>query len=97
MKINTTEYGVCDVKVAKYQNNDNLFLSLVDAEGMPVTNISTNIMPLLDGHFAMNIHNMGKTLWEDIEKSNLFEYTGDAVDSGFCNYPIFKLVTSDVA
>lgn len=96
MKIQTTEYGLCTVKKQTYQNNNNLALSLVDADGIPVTNISTNIMPLSEGLFCANIHNMGITLWSDIEKSNLFEYTGDAVDSGFCNYPIFKLVANDV-
>ena len=39
-----------------------------------------------------NIFNIGKDLWNDIMASGLFEPTGGTVQSGFCNYPIYKLI-----
>ena len=97
MKINTTQYGVCDVVLDTYKSNDNLAVKLVDADGMPVVFISTNIIPLMDGQFCANNNNIGFTLWNDIMQSGFFKDTGETVGSGYCTYPIMELVTSDVA
>jgi hypothetical protein len=35
---------------------------------------------------------MGATLWNDIVASGLFEQTGEKVPSGYCEYPVCKLV-----
>jgi hypothetical protein len=92
MKIQTTKYGLCTVKKHKYQTNGNLGLSLVDEDGCPITYISTNILPLAENEFCANIFNIGSTLWNDIATSGLFEKTGEKVPSGFCEYPVYKLV-----
>jgi hypothetical protein len=92
MKIQTTKYGLCTVKKHKYQTNGNLGLSLVDEDGCPITYITTNIFPMAENEFCANIFNIGSTLWNDITSSGLFEQTGEKVPSGYCEYPVCKLV-----
>jgi hypothetical protein len=92
MKIQTTNYGLCSVKKQKYQNNGNLALILVDETGQPVSNISTNVFTMGENEFCANCYNMGATLWNDIITSGLFEQTGEKVPSGFCEYPVCKLL-----
>jgi len=92
MEIKTTNYGVCKVKKHKYQTNGNLALSLIDETGQPVVYITTNVIPLAENEFLGNVNNMGSTLWNDIVASGLFEETGEKVPSGFCEYPVCKLV-----
>jgi len=92
MKIQTTNYGLCSVKKQKYQNNGNLALILVDETGQPVSNISTNVFPMDENEFCANYYNMGATLWNDIATSGLFEQTGEKVPSGYCEYPVCKLI-----
>jgi len=92
MEIQTTKYGLCKVVKSKYCNNGNLALSLKDANGEPVVYITTNIIPLAENEFCANIFNIGITLWNDIVASGLFEKTGEFVPSGFCDYPLCKLV-----
>ena len=92
MEIKTTNYGVCTVKKFKYQTNGNLALSLVDETGQPVVYITTNIFPMAEDEFCANYYNMGATLWNDIVTSGLFEMTGEKVPSGYCEYPVCKLV-----
>jgi len=92
MKIQTTKYGLCTVKKHKYQTNGNLALILVDEDGCPVTNISTNVFAMGENEFCANYYNMGATLWNDIATSGLFEQTGEKVPSGFCEYPVCKLL-----
>jgi len=92
MNIKTTDYGLCTVIKNSYGNNGNLRLSLIDDTGCPITHISTNIIPLMDNQFCANIFNIGATLWNDIISSGFFEETGDDVQSGYCEFPIYKLV-----
>ena len=92
MKIQTTNYGLCSVKKHKYQTNGNLALSLIDEDGCPVTYITTNIFPMAENEFCANIFNLGFTLWNDIATSGLFEQTGEKVPSGYCEYPVCKLI-----
>jgi len=92
MKIQTTNYGLCSVKKHKYQTNGNLALSLIDEDGCPVTYISTNVFPMGENEFCANYYNMGATLWNDIANSGLFEQTGEKVPSGYCEYPVCKLI-----
>jgi hypothetical protein len=92
MKIQTTKYGLCTVKKHKYQTNGNLALSLVDEDGCPITYISTNVFPMGENEFCANYYNMGATLWNDIATSGLFEQTGEKVPSGYCEYPVCKLI-----
>ena len=92
MEIKTTDYGICSIKKNKYPSNGNLFLGLVDETGQPVANITTNVIPLAENEFLANVNNIGPTLWSDILASGLFEETGEKVPSGFCEYPVCKLV-----
>ena len=92
MKIQTTNYGLCSVKKHKYQTNGNLALSLIDEDGCPVTYITTNIFPMAENEFCANYYNIGATLWNDIATSGLFEQTGEKVPSGYCEYPVCKLI-----
>lgn len=92
MELKTTDYGVCKVIKNTYGNNGNLSLKLVDRYGMPITSISTNIIPLLDDNFCLNITNITGNLLDDIINSNLFKDTGDVVPSGFCSFPVYSLV-----
>ena len=92
MEIKTTNYGVCSVKKNKYPSNGNVFLGLVDETGQSVANITTNVIPLAENEFLANVNNIGPTLWSEIVASGLFEETGEKVPSGFCEYPVCKLV-----
>jgi hypothetical protein len=92
MKINTTDYGVCDVSKGYYPSNGNMWLVLTDADGQQVTVITSNIIPMADGEFCGNITNIGKTLWDDILASGLIEETGEKVPSGYVLFPVCKLV-----
>ena len=92
MEIKTTDYGICSIKKNNYPNNGNLFLGLVDETGQPVANITTNVIPLAENEFLANVNNIGPTLWSDILASGLFEETGEKVPSGYCEYPVCKLV-----
>lgn len=92
MEIKTTNYGICSVQKVKYPSNGNLALSLIDETGSPVINITTNISPMAENEFCANIHNIGVTLWNDIVASGLLEETGKKVPSGYCFYPVCKLV-----
>ena len=92
MEIKTTNHGICSVKKNKYPSNGNLFLGLVDETGQSVANITTNVIPLAENEFLANVNNIGPTLWSEIVASGLFEETGEKVPSGFCEYPVCKLV-----
>ena len=92
MEIKTTNYGICSVKKNKYPSNGNLFLGLVDETGQSVANITTNVIPLAENEFLANVNNIGPTLWSEIVASGLFEETGEKVPSGYCVYPVCKLV-----
>jgi hypothetical protein len=65
---------------------------LVDETGQPVVNITTNVFPMGENEFCANYFNMGATLWNDIASSGLFEQTGESVPSGYCEYPVCKLI-----
>ena len=58
----------------------------------PVVYITTNIFPMGEDEFCANYFNMGATLWNDIVASGLFVQTGEKVPSGYCEYPVCKLV-----
>ena len=92
MEIKTTDYGICSIKKNKYPSNGNLFLGLVDETGQSVANITTNVIPLAENEFLANVNNIGPTLWSEIVASGLFEETGEKVPSGYCVYPVCKLV-----
>ena len=92
MEIKTTNHGICSVKKNKYPSNGNLFLGLVDETGQSVANITTNVIPLAENEFLANVNNIGPTLWSEIVASGLFEETGEKVPSGYCVYPVCKLV-----
>ena len=92
MEIKTTDYGICSIKKNNYPNNGNLFLGLVDETGQSVANITTNVIPLAENEFLANVNNIGPTLWSEIVASGLFEETGEKVPSGYCEYPVCKLV-----
>ena len=93
MEINTTRYGLCLVELGTHMNNGNLYVSLVHECGEPIADISKNIIPLIaKDEFCANIFNISESLWSDIMASGYFESTGENVASGYCDYPIYKLV-----
>ena len=93
MDIQTTRYGLCIVQLGTHMNNGNLYVKLEHECGEPIVYISTNIIPLAGkDEFCANIFNIGKDLWNDIMASGFFEPTGGTVQSGFCEYPIYKLI-----
>ena len=92
MQIKTTNYGVCKLKINHYPNNGNLYLGLVDETGQPVANITTNVIPLAENEFLGNVNGLSPELWNDIVTSGLFEVTDELVQSGYCEYPVCKLV-----
>ena len=97
MDIKTTRYGLCIVQLGTHMNNGNLHVKLEHECGEPIVYISTNIIPLAGkDEFCANIFNIGKDLWNDIMASGFFEPTGGTVQSGFCKYPIYKLIRQTV-
>ncbi len=90
MKVNLKEYGLCDVVKNEYPNG-NLALSLKDAYGSPIASVSTNIIPLFDNEFVLDVNNLSLIL-DEVLASGLFQDTGDKVQSGFVEYPIYRLV-----
>jgi hypothetical protein len=50
------------------------------------------VIPLAENEFLGNVNNLSPELWNDIVKSGLFEVTDKLVKSGYCKYPICKLV-----
>ena len=93
MDIQTTRYGLCILEKGMYCNNGNLSLSLVHECGEPICYISSNIIPLVSSNeFCANIFNISEILWNDIMASGIFEPTGETVQSGYCEYPIYKLI-----
>jgi len=89
MQISLKEYGLCDVVKNEYPNG-NLALSLVDAYGSPIARITTNILPLFDNQFALDVNNLSLIL-NEVLASGLFKDTGDRIQSGFVEYPIYTL------
>jgi hypothetical protein len=67
-------------------------LGLVDETGQPVANITTNVIPLAENEFLGNVNSLSPELWNDIVASGLFEVTEELVPSGYCEYPVCKLV-----
>ncbi len=93
MEIKTTRYGLCLVELGTHMNNGNLYVSLVHECGESIADISKNIIPLIaKDEFCANIFNISESLWNDIMASGYFESTGENVVSGYCDYPIYKLV-----
>lgn len=90
MKVNLKEYGLCDVVKNEYPNG-NLALSLKDEYGSPIASVSTNIIPLFDNEFVLDVNNLSLIL-DEVLASGLFQDTGGRVQSGFVEYPIYKLV-----
>lgn len=90
MKVNLKDYGLCDVVKNEYPNG-NLALSLKDEYGSPIANISTNIIPLFDNQFALDVNNLSLIV-DEVIASGFFKDTGDVVHSGFVEYPIYELV-----
>jgi len=92
MEIKTTNYGVCTIERGNYPSNGNMWLKIVDSTGQPVQMITTNIIPMGEDEFCANYYNMGATLWKDVVASGLFEISNQLVPSGYCEYPVCKLV-----
>ena len=93
MDIKTTRYGLCIVQLGTHTNNGNLHVKLEHECGEPIAYISTNIIPLAGkDEFCANIFNIGQDLWNEIMASGFFKPTGGTVQSGFCEYPIYKLI-----
>lgn len=85
---------VLKIEIGRYQNNDNLALSLVTDNGIPFSRLSVNIDSLPDGWCAIDTNNFpeGEEL---ILKYHLGNKVGE-IGSGFCKYPIYEMNMEEV-
>jgi hypothetical protein len=85
-----TKYGWATAKIGRYSNG-HVGIQLFQ-DGMPLVKISanlpdTNIEPR---EFHFNSNDAG-SMKEDVLKSGHYEDTGNVYNSGWCEYPVFKL------
>ena len=85
---------VLKIMVGRYQNNDNLALSLVTEDGEPFSRLSVNIDSLPDGWCAIDTNNFPDSIGL-IERYKLGERIGE-ISSGFCTYPIYEINMEEV-
>ena len=85
---------VLKIMVGRYQNNDNLALSLVTEDGEPFSRLSVNIDSLPDGWCAIDTNNFPDNIGL-IERYKLGERIGE-ISSGFCTYPIYEINMEEV-
>lgn len=86
------DYEDVEVRIqrAKYQNNDNLYLGLVDDNGLPFSNVTVNLGIKLPYDMAFVDVNMGAEIIDFIRENELGEFMGCTQRSGFVDYPLFR-------
>ena len=57
----------------------------------PNGNLALSIIPLFDNQFALDVNNLSLIV-DEVIASGFFKDTGDVVQSGFVEYPIYELV-----
>jgi hypothetical protein len=85
-----TEYGWATAKIGRYPNG-HIGIQLFQ-DRIPLTKISANLADTdIDSReFHFNSNDAG-SMKEDVLKSGHFEDTGKVDNSGWCEYPVFKL------
>lgn len=101
----TDPYGTTwnlGVVLSNYRNNDNLYVGLVVMEdvldedddivayaGEPYVDLSVNVIPLPENYIAVDCSYGPYD--ELLEENNLGTFTGERVQSGYSNFPIYKV------
>jgi hypothetical protein len=85
-----TKYGWATAKIGRYSNG-HVGIQLFQ-DGMPLVKISTNLPDtnIEPREFHFNSNDAG-SMKEDVLKSGHFEDTGKVDNSGWCEYPVFKV------
>ena len=85
-----TRYGSATAKIGRYTNG-HVGIQLFQ-DGMPLVKISANLQnaDIESREFHFNTNDAG-SMKEDVLKSGHFEDTGKVDNSGWCEYPVFKL------
>jgi hypothetical protein len=85
-----TKYGWATAKIGRYSNG-HLGIQLFQ-DGMPLVKISANLedADIESREFHFN-SNDADSMKEEVLKSGHFEDTGKSHQSGWCEYPVFRL------
>lgn len=90
-----TDYKIW-FKVEHYASNGNLALQAYTAEGEPFAMISTNVEGALTkeegkDHICFDSNNLPAKLFDVLVKAGVLTHTGRWAQSGFCQYPVYKV------
>jgi hypothetical protein len=85
-----TKYGWATAKIGRYSNG-HIGIQLFQ-DGMPLVKISANLQDteIESREFHFN-SNDADSMKEEVLKSGHFEDTGKSHQSGWCEYPVFRL------
>lgn len=84
-------YNIIKIEYGNYSVNDNIALTLICDDGVPLATITVNLGYKLLSNFAyLDTNNCS---WvEDMMKEHKFgRPTGQYKESGFCEYPLYML------
>lgn len=78
-----------NTRISNYRNNGNLYVGLVDEDGMPYADLTVNIDDM--GDDTMGAVDTNNLPWAEkfIEDNELGIKTPFTMRSGFCVYPIY--------
>jgi hypothetical protein len=90
-----TDYKIW-LKEEHYASNGNLALQAYTDEGEPFAMISTNVEGALTkaegkDHICLDDNNLPIKSFDNLMKAGALTPTGRYAQSGFCNYPIYKV------
>ena len=95
-----TDYNICLIE-KHYASNGNLALEAYTDEGEPFAMISTNIEGALTpaegkDHICLDDNNLPIKSFDNLMNAGVLIPTGRHAQSGFCNYPIYKVDLSKI-
>lgn len=95
-----TDYNIRLIE-KHYASNGNLALEAYTDEGEPFAMISTNIEGALTpaegkDHICLDDNNLPIKSFDNLMNAGVLIPTGRHVQSGFCNYPIYKVDLSKI-
>lgn len=95
-----TDYKIW-LKEEHYASNGNLALEAYTDEGEPFAMISTNVEGALTktegkDHICLDDNNLPLKSFDNLMKAGVLTPTGRHAQSGFCNYPIYKVDLSKI-
>ena len=84
-----------NTRIDNYRNNGNLYIGLIDNDGLPYADLTVNIETLPDDHAAVDTNNCP---WVEqvLFDTGIGIPTGKYRASGFCNYPIYFIFTANL-